>query len=140
MPRASKVRVEKEKLKELTDHFSYLISSLNSSSEIENFLNNFLSEEEKIMLTKRLVLFMMIQRNYPPHVIKDSLHVSHETIRIYKDKLPSKNEAFRRTIERLLKREKTQEFWKKIDQLLKPFELAMRAKTDMRARARLLSS
>lgn len=139
MPRASKFNFQQDKLKEISNHFSYLISSLNNSGETENFLDNFLTHEEKIMLTKRLVLFMMIKRGYPPRIIQGALHISYETVRIYTDKLPSKNQQFQQTIERLVKRDKTKEFWEKIDKLLKPIELALRAKTDMKARAKLAS-
>lgn len=139
MPRASRNKIQKEKLQEITEHFSYLISSLNSALEIENFLDNFLTSEEKIMLTKRLVLYMMIKRGYPPHVIQDALQISYETVRLYNDKLPGKNELFQNTIERLIKRDKTREFWVKVDKLLKPLELALRAKTDMKARAKLMT-
>jgi len=139
MPRASKFRIQTEKLQEITEHFSFLISSLSNSAEIENFLNNFLTSEEKPMLTKRLVLFMMIKRGYPPHVIQDALHISYETVRVYTDKLPLKNESFQKTIERLVSRGKTKEFWTKVDKILKPVELALKAKTDMKARAKLLT-
>lgn len=139
MPRASKIKLKKEKLKEIQEHFSYLISTLNNSDEIENFFDNFLSEEEKVMLTKRLVLFMMIKRGYPSHVIQSALNISYETIRIHADKILLKNEMFQKTVEKLIKREKSREFWKKADKLLKPFELALKSKTDMKARAKFAS-
>jgi len=139
MPRASRIKLDKEKLKEIREHFFYLISNLNDSSEIENFFDSFLSEEEKIMLAKRLVLIMMIKRGYPPHLIQSTLNISYETTRLHSEKLALKNENFHTTIERLIKREKTKEFWEKIDQLLKPFELALRSKTDMKARAELMT-
>lgn len=139
MPRASRIKLQEEKLKEIQEHFSYLISNLNRSSEIENFFDNFLSIEEKIMLTKRLVLFMMIKRGYPPQVIQNALNISYETVRIYLDKLPLKNAEFQKTIERLVNREKTKEFWQKLDKILEPLDLALRSKTDMKARAKLMN-
>lgn len=139
MPRASRFKLDKKKLEEIREHFSYLISSLNNSEEIENFFDNFLTEEEKVMLTKRLVLFMMLKRDYPPLSIMTALNLSHETVRIYMEKLPLKDEKFQKTIERLVKREKTKEFWQKIDKILEPLDLMLRAKTDMKARAKLMT-
>lgn len=139
MPRASKIKLDKEKLKEIQEHFSFLISSLNDSNEIESFFDSFLTEEEKIMLTKRLVLFMMIKRGYPTNVIQSALNMSYETIRIYVEKLMSKNELFHKIIEKLIKRGKTKEFWEKLDRLFKPFEVILEAKTNMRARAKLMT-
>lgn len=139
MTRISKSRLRDNQLEEITEHFFYLISSLSKSTEIENFLNNFLTKEEKIMLTKRLVLFMMIKRNYPPHIIQNALHVSYETVRSYNDKLPMKDSLFQAIIEKLVRREKSKELWRKVDKLLKPIDLFLRAKTDMKARAKFAS-
>lgn len=137
MGRVSKSRLREKTLEEIAQHFFYLISSLTNSQEVENFLDGFFTKEEKIMLTKRLVLLMMIKRNYSPSTIQSTLRVSYETVRSYTNQLPLKNSLFHKTIDRLIGREKAQEFWKKIDQILKPLELALNAKTDMKARAKL---
>ena len=137
MGRVSRSRLHEKTLEEITQHFFYLISSLTNSQEVENFLDGFFTKEEKVMLTKRLVLLMMIKRNYSSSTIQSTLHVSYETVRSYTNQLPLKNNLFHKTIDRLIGREKAQEFWKKIDQILKPLELALNAKTDMKARAKL---
>lgn len=139
MPRASKFIFREEKIKELQEHFSHLISSLNDSSEIESFLDEFLTREEKIMLSKRLVLFMMIKRQYPAPIIQDILHVSYETVRTYQNQLPTKSERFQKLIDRLISREKTKEFFQKLEKLFKPLDLALKAQNDMKARAKIAS-
>lgn len=139
MTRISKYKLRQKDLEVLTDHFSYLISSLTDSTEIENFFTEFFTKEEKIMLAKRLVLFMMLKKDYPPSVIQSALHISYETVRTYSMQLSSKNDLFQKTIDKLIKREKSKEFWSKIEKLLKPLNLALRAKTDMKARAKLAS-
>lgn len=139
MTRISRFLLRNEELKELIDNLTYLFSSLNTKDDIEDFLNEFLTREEKLMLAKRLVLFMMIQKGYSPTVIQSALHISYETVRTYTNQFVNKNQAFHKTIEKLLKRENAKEFWKKIDKLLKPFELALRAKNDMKSRSKLLS-
>ncbi|MBI2036709.1 hypothetical protein HYT17_03705 [Candidatus Microgenomates bacterium] len=137
MTRVSRARLDRKRLQELTDHFSFLVSSLTNGVEIENFFNEFLTEEEKIMLTKRLVLFMMVKKNYSPTAIQSALHVSYETVRTYQRQLQYKNASFQQTIERLVRRQATKEFFAKLDKILKPLSLALAAKTDMRARAKL---
>lgn len=139
MPRVSRSKLHRERLEEITHHFSYLISSLNDSKEIENFLNGFFTSEEKVMLAKRLALLMMIKRGYSPSVIQSALNISYESVRSYANLLPSKNDLFQNTINRLIKREKAKEFWKKIDKMLKPLEYALDAKTNMKARAKLIT-
>lgn len=138
MPRVSKSKIEIERSKEISEHFSYLISSLSQKGEIENFVDEFLTKEEKIMLAKRLVLFMLLKRNYSPTNIRSGLKMSHETIRIYQNQLDNKNAQFHKTIERLVNREKSKEFFSKLDEILKPVENFLKAKTNMKARARFM--
>lgn len=137
MTRVSRAKLDRERLQELENHFSYLISSLTKTNEIENFFEEFLTREEKIMLAKRLVLFMMLKRNYSPSIIQSALHISYETVRTYQMQLHHKNVLFQQVIERLIQRDHIIKFFEKIDKLLKPIDLALRAKTDMRARAKL---
>lgn len=139
MPRISKYKLGKEELQSIQNHFAYLISSLTDSQEVENFLDGFFTPEEKIMLSKRLVLQMMLKRGYPTSAIISALHISYESVRSYSNLLTYKNGLFQKTLDRLIKREKAQEFWKKIDKLLKPVDLFLKAKTDMKARSKFMS-
>ena len=139
MPRVSKARLHNERLREIGEHFSYLISSLKNSAEIENFFGEFLTKEEKTMLTKRLVLFMMLKRNYSPSVIQSALHISYETVRSYQNQLQNKNTVFQKIIEKLVKREEAEEFFQKLEGVLKPVELFLRSKTNIKARAKFAS-
>lgn len=139
MPRVSRSRLHEKRLKEIQDHFSYLISSLTNSNDIEDFFAEFLTKEEKVMLAKRLVLYMMLKKEYSPLTIQTALHISYETVRSHANQMSSKNARFHAIISKLLAREKTKEFFEKINQLLKPVELVLRAKTDMKARAKFAS-
>lgn len=139
MPRVSKIHLEQNQLKELNTHLSYLISSLNNSNEIESFLEGFLTKEEKTMLSKRLVLFILLKRNYPPSVIKSALNLSYETIRTYQNQLNLKSKWFHETIEKLIKKDETKELFGKIEKLLKPLSLALESKSNMKSRAKFLS-
>ena len=85
MPRASKKQLSKNIYKELDDHFSSLISSLQSPNDIDGFFNDFLSAEEKTMLTKRLMLHLMLENGYQTPAIKAVLGMSFETIRVHKN-------------------------------------------------------
>lgn len=80
---------------------------------------------------------MMIKMGCDSALIKDALNVSYETIRIYRDQLENKSESFHRIINSLLKREAARRLFAKIEKILEPLALAMEAKTNMRARAKL---
>lgn len=139
MPRASKYRFSEKEFEKIYSHLLYTISSINSSGDVEKFLDGFLSKEEKIMLAKRLVLFMMLKRNYPPSVIQRALHISYETVRINQNQLSSKNLYFQTLLNRLIRREQTKELFEKLDKAFKPLALALESKTNMKSRAKFIS-
>lgn len=138
MGRVSKRSIDQKLRIGLEEQLSFIIQSLTSRTEISSFLNEFLTDEEKIMLGKRLVLYMMLYKNFTSSQIHSALSMSYETIRWYKEVFNGKSEIFRKTIERLIKREKSKEFWKKIERILEPFAVALEAKSNMKARAKLM--
>ncbi len=136
MPRASKFKFNEKEFQKINSHLLYVISSLNNGGDVESFLDAFLSKEEKIMLAKRLMLFMLLKRNYSVSVISNALHISPETVRIHRNQLSAKNQYFQKLLDKLITREETNEFFEKIDNMLKPLELALKSKTDMKSRGK----
>ena len=139
MPRVSKKLLQKEKLEEIENSFSDLIASLTHKEDISQFFHDFLTPEEKTMLSKRLMLFLLMKKGYKTADIKESLNISYETIRSYSKVLAYKTEKFHAMLEKLLKGEKAKRIWQKIDSALKPFSLMMKAQHDMKARAKVAS-
>ncbi len=139
MPRISRKPVNKNLDKELKDNFAYLISSLSTPLEIEQFFNDFLTSEENMMLSKRLMLHLMLENGYETSQIKAVLGISRETIRVHGHIWKSGGEKYKKTIQKIARREKTKEFWKKIEKLLKPIELVLESKTNMKSRAKFAS-
>lgn len=137
MGRVSKKVINQKLQVELEEQLSFIIQVLTSKTEISSFLNEFLTMEEKIMLGKRLVLYMMLYKNFTSSQIHVSLSMSYETIRWYKEVFRSKSEVFKNTIERLIRREKNHDLWKKMENILEPLTLALNAKSNMRERAKL---
>lgn len=139
MGRVSKRRVNKDLEKDLQEQLSFIVVSLTNKDEVNIFLDEFLTKEEKLMLGKRLILYMLLYKGLTNTQINNALSISHETTRWYREVFDTKPDAFKKTLERLLKREKTQELWKKIENILEPFVLALDAKTNMKSRAKLAS-
>ncbi|HVF69900.1 MAG TPA: Trp family transcriptional regulator [Xanthomonadales bacterium] len=137
MPRASKRILNKNIYEELEDHFSFLISSLHSSQDIERFFSDFLTSEEKSMLTKRLMLHLMLENGYTVSHIKAVLNMSRETIRVHQHVWGKGGNTYKVMLQKIAHREKTKEFWKKVEQILRPFDLALQSKTNMKARAKI---
>jgi uncharacterized protein YerC len=139
MPRVSKWPVEENIQGELSDNFVYLVSSLHSSKDIEQFLNAFLTEEEKMMMAKRLMLHLMLENKYDASQIAAILNVSRETIRNHKIVWLTGGKTYKSIIAKLAKREKTKQLWRKVERILKPLDLMLHSRSNMKARAKLLS-
>ncbi len=139
MGRVSKQVINKELIEDLEEQLSFIIVSFKTDQETSSFLNEFLTKEEKMMLGKRLALYMMLYKGMTSKQIHSSLSMSFETIRWYKQVYENKPDAFKKEIEKLINRKKSKELWKKIEKILKPIDLAMKARSDMRARAKFAS-
>lgn len=139
MPRTSKFNLGQKELEKINSHLLYLISSIKNEVEAEKFLEDFLTKEEKIMLAKRLVLFILIKKGYGPSVIQSALHISYETVRTYQNYLSSKDDSFHNILDKLIRRQETIDLFIKIDKLLKPVNLFLDSKRDMKSRAKFTS-
>jgi uncharacterized protein YerC len=139
MPRISRSHLSKNQLNDVNQHFLYLISSLANTKDVEAFLEEFLTTEEKVMLAKRLVLFMMLAKEYPEDSIKNILHFSHETIRTYKNNFVFKSASFHANIQKLIKKERSKQFFKKLEKILDLLATLSASKTSIKARRKILS-
>ncbi len=138
MPRASRRQVDNAIRIELDDNFAFLISSLSSSSDIRKFFEIFLTDEEKTMLAKRLMLHLMLENGYGLAEASAILCMSNETVYKHKRIYNTGSKAYKNIIEKIARRDKTKRFWREVNKLLRPLDLALRAKSDMKARAELL--
>lgn len=143
MPRASRIPVNKNVEGEIKDNFSTLISSLSNSSEISEFFNDFLTREEQIMLSKRLMLHLMLERGYKGSHIQSVLNINKDTIRIHSAVWQRGGNVYRQVLSKIAKKAEVKEIWKKIDEalesILKPAGLFIKSRNDMKARAKFAS-
>ncbi len=135
MPRLSRKQLDKTIIKELKENFSSLISSLNNPNHIEQFFNDFLTNEEKGMLMKRLMLHVMLENGYKNYQIESMLGISRETVRTHKNIWEKGGAEYKYVVGKIAKKEKVKQFLRKVEKVLKPLDLALRAKTNMKARA-----
>ncbi len=139
MGRVSKRKINKDLERDLEEQLSFIIVSLTAKEDVSVFLDEFFTKEEKTMLGKRLILYMLLYKGLSNVQINAALSVSHETTRLYREFFEKKPEVFKKLLERLIKREKTQELWKKIEKVLEPFKLALESKSNMKSRWKLAS-
>lgn len=139
MSRASKAELTKDELDNLFADFTGLLSSFSHPKSIQQFLEEFLTKEEKIMLSKRLALYEMLYRELPLRDIQQTLGMSDESVRVYNDKKYEKSDWFREKIGAFGKKKGRAKLFENIAKKLKPLEYALNSKTNMKARAKLLS-
>lgn len=140
MPRVSRYRLSQKELLKLNFLFYNLITSLRSNSETMNFLEDFLTKEEKLMLSKRLMIFLLLRMGLEAKDICEIVHVSYETVRSHRMNYDTKNNIFHKKVEYLIKKEEFKEFADKLAKFFSPINLMLEAKTNIKSRAKLLSS
>ena len=118
--------------KQIKDDLLYSLVKLNKKEDVLLFLEEFLTPTEKIMLSKRLGVALLLQRGTSYSDIVELLKISTATIVVVKRSLV-KDHSYRDVIEKisksLLGENQTNFSW---------FDAILRSKTSMKARARLI--
>lgn len=139
MPRASKRQLSKDIIVEIDNEFVNLISSLRTSQEIQEFLNNFLTKEEKTMLSKRLMLHLMLEKRYRTNNIENILKISRDTVSKHKGSWIVGGITYKKVLRKLIGKANTRKIIKKIDSKLNYLDLAIKSRSNMQARAKMYS-
>lgn len=109
MPQVSKYPLSSSTERRLFQLFWETISNLKESSKAEEFFNDLLSPTEKIMLSKRLAIAVMLMKGYDYSTIRSTLKVSPGTIGSVSAWLKYSGTGYRRVFDKLLKKEKFKE-------------------------------
>ena len=100
MPRRSKAELSPETIAELEEQFFKFINTL-SPDETNKFFNEFLTNEEKMMMYKRLALYWSLFEGYSLASIQRMLGVTHDTTRIYNKKKNVMSDEFKDLLHRI---------------------------------------
>ena len=138
MSRVSKKPLHRKMKAELEEQLLVIISSLTNKQQTNAFLDEFLTKEEKLMLGKRLILYMLLYKGWSNTDIHTILSMSYETIRWYSHILNNKPEFFKDMIKKLSMRQEGNNLLQKLEKILEPISLAMQSRTSMKARAKLM--
>ena len=80
MTNVSKKPIKKEILQKTSNRLNEIFSKLGNNTNTKLFLEDFLTNSERIMLSKRLTLIFMLSENVPFSVITRTLNVSPATV------------------------------------------------------------
>lgn len=100
MPRRSRVELSPETISELENQFYDFLNSL-SYDEKKKFFAEFLTDEEKMMMYKRLALYWSLLEGFPLARIQQMIGVTHDTTRVYNKRKNTLSEEFKGLIKRV---------------------------------------
>jgi uncharacterized protein YerC len=118
MTQVSKYPIHKDVEKRMFEILRETIAHLKTSEEIEDFLHDFLSPVEKIMLVKRLSIAVLLHKGYRYESIAHVLRVTPPTIATVSLLLRYSGKGYRRAVEKIASGEKMNAFWEKIEDVL----------------------
>lgn len=103
---------------ELLDEFNWLISQLSNKNEIDLFLKEFFSKTERVMLSKRLAIALLLSNGYSYRDIRKILKVSFPTVRTVQFWLDYGRGGYKQAVKKILVRPQTQKIIERIDKIL----------------------
>lgn len=118
MPQVSKYPIATDVYNRIFEIFFKTIADVRLPTDVKEFFDDFLSPTEKIMLAKRLSIAVLLAKNYDYRAISKILRVSPATIAAVNVFYKYAGHGYKRVVEKILKGEKQEEFWNKLDDLL----------------------
>lgn len=118
MTQVSRYPIHKDVEKRMFEVLEETISHLRGLEEIKDFLHDFLSPVEKIMLAKRLSIAVLLHKGYKYASIAGILRVTPPTIATVSLLLKYSGKGYKKAVERIAMNEKMSEFWEKIEDIL----------------------
>lgn len=118
MAQVSKYPISKEVETRIFEILSKTISDLRNAVEIDDFLGDFLSPVERIMLAKRLSIAVLLAKGYDYQQVRKILRVSPSTIGAVAISLKYAGKGYKNVVEKILREEKMEAFWQKIDDVI----------------------
>jgi uncharacterized protein YerC len=114
MTHVSRFPIHKDVYFEILNELYWVLADVKKPDEMKQFLGDFFTKTEHIILAKRLALAGMILHEYDQDIIKKVLHVSTATIYRMKEKLEYGGEGFKTGIRRITRKELFDTFIQKL--------------------------
>ena len=118
MPQVSKYPISKGVYARCWEIFAKTLINIKSSSDAELIVNDLLTPIERIMVSKRLAIAMLLKRGCEYQQIKEVLRVSSPTIAMVNNTLRFGSNGYNKAIENILLDENLKEFFNKTLQTL----------------------
>ena len=111
MTQVSKYPISKTVYERILEVFFKVFMRINTKTEAEEFIKDFLTPTEQIMLAKRLAIAFLLEKNYDFRTIGRILRVSLTTIARVNLMRKYGDQGYQRMIGKLLQEEKVKDFF-----------------------------
>lgn len=118
MPQVSRNKLENIVYAEILDNLIQALVEVKKTEEMQVFIKDFFTKTERLMLAKRLTIALMLSHNYEAMTISKFLKVSTATVYKIQNQIERGGPGLRLVIEKLLKLEKMDAFWKRVNKFL----------------------
>lgn len=115
MAQVSKYRLFKKEEAGIKSLFTEVIALLSNPNEIGAFLDDFLSPTERIVLSKRITVALLLKQGCPYEVIMKTLKVSAPTIANVNLKLKYSGKGYHKILDKILTEQKIKKVVDKIE-------------------------
>ena len=114
MSQVSKYPISDKVYNRIIEIFLTALINIKSKNEAYKFIEDFLTPTEKIVLAKRFSIALLLKKEYTCEEIMKILKVSQATISSVNAYLRYAGEGLHQTLDKIIKDEKMDDFWKKI--------------------------
>lgn len=118
MSQISRNPVRADVYKRMYEIFLDAIADVRNRTDVEEFVRDFLTPTERVMLPKRLAIAFLLSKGYEQRLISRYLKVSFTTITRVSNQLREAGAGYRRVIQKILVDERLVDFIEKIDDAL----------------------
>lgn len=118
MAQVSKYLVSDKIQQKIKSIFSETISLLSDKAEIVNFLEDFLSPTERIVLSKRITIALMLKKGYSYEMIKKLIKVSQPTVAAVNLKLKYSGKGYNQVLDRMIVNQKIDNIFNQIESFI----------------------
>ncbi len=123
MGRISRRKIDPEIEQRVNEIFVNYIAVLSTRPAIVEFLQSLLTQTEQVMISKRLAIALLLTKGFNYEEIDDTLKVSKSTVSGVDKELQSGATGYRKAVSKILKDEKLERTWNKLELISLEFSL-----------------
>lgn len=108
MPQVSRNKLHKKTEKELIKNLNLVFVNIGNNEEMLLFLDNLLTDTEKLMLAKRFAVVVLINENFSDTQIAEMLHMTRMTVSKIRYFYEARGRGFKIALKKLEKNKQTE--------------------------------